>query len=379
MKRTLFTEEHEMFRQSVRKFVDAEIAPHHEAWEDAGCVPRELWNKAGALGLLCPDAPEAFGGAGVDYRYNVVVDEELARVGANGPGFMLHSDIVLPYIAHHATEAQKAHWLPKMISGETVTAIAMSEPGAGSDLQGISTTAVKDGDEYVINGSKTFITNGQLCDLVIVVAKTDPSAGAHGTSLFLIEADRPGFSRGRNLKKVGLKAQDTSELFFEDLRVPASNLLGAENAGFMYLMQELPQERLAVAVVAVAAAETVLRWTIEYVQERQAFGRPIGKFQNTRFELAGMKAKVDAGRAYVDRCIEAHLAKDLTIPDAAAAKLWASEMQWEVTDACMQLFGGYGYMLEYPIARAWRDARIQRVWAGTSEIMKEIVARSILG
>ena len=378
MKRTLFTDEHQVFRRSVRRFAESEIAPYHEAWEEEGCVPRALWTAAGEIGLLCPDAPEAYGGAGVDYRYNVVVDEELARIGANGPGFMLHSDIVLPYIAHHGTDAQRARWIPKMVSGEVVTAIAMSEPGAGSDLQGIATTAVKDGTDYVLNGSKTFITNGQLADLVIVVAKTDPAAGAHGTSLFLVEADRPGFTRGRNLKKVGLNAQDTSELFFEDLRVPASNLLGSENAGFMHLMQELPQERLAVAVVAVAAAETVLEWTIRYVKEREAFGRPIGKFQNTRFVVAGAKAQVEAGRAYVDRCIESHLQGALTIPDAAAVKLWASEMQWEVTDACVQLFGGYGYMLEYPIARAWRDARIQRVWAGTSEIMKEIVARSLL-
>ncbi|MEO0601237.1 MAG: acyl-CoA dehydrogenase family protein [Myxococcota bacterium] len=376
--RTLFDEEHDMFRRSVRRFVEQEIVPHHPAWEAAGVVPRELWHMAGELGLLCPDAPEAYGGPGANYLYNVIVTEELLRVGATGPGFLLHSDIVLPYIAHHGTEGQKEHWIPKMVSGEVVTAIAMSEPGAGSDLQGISTRALEDGADFVLNGAKTFITNGQLCDLVIVAAKTDPSLGAGGISLFLVEADRPGFQRGTNLDKVGMKAQDTSELFFEDVRVPRSALLGPLGGGFALLMQELAQERLAVAVMTMASAQAALDWTVEYVNERRAFGKPIAKFQNTRFKLADLAATLMVGRTFVDRCLALHLEGELDIPTAAAAKLWTSETQFEVMDTCLQLFGGYGYMSEYPISRAWTDARIQRIWGGTSEIMRELVARSLL-
>jgi len=378
MPRSLFNEQHETFRHSVRRFVEQEVVPYHQTWEEAGVVPRELWRKAGALGLLCPDAPEAYGGLGVDYLYNVIVTEELLRVGATGPGFLLHSDIVLPYIVHHGTEEQKHHWIPKMISGDVVAALAMSEPGAGSDVQAMQTTAIEDDEGFVLNGQKTFITNGQLCDLVIVAAKTDPSLGAKGVSLFLVDAHLPGFTRGTNLDKVGMKAQDTSELFFDDIRLPKNALLGPVGGGFALLMQELVQERLAVAVMAMASAEAVLDWTITYVNEREAFGRSISKFQNTRFELADVSASVTVGRAFVDRCLELHLAGKLDVPTAAKAKLWTSETQFEVTDTCLQLFGGYGYMSEYPIARAWTDSRIQRIWGGTSEIMRDLIARSIL-
>lgn len=376
--RTLFDETHDSFRQSTRQFVEREVAPYHAEWEKAGVVPRELWKKAGELGLLCPDAPEEFGGAGGDFLFNVIVGEELCRVGASGPGFTLHSDIVLPYLLHYGTPSQKERWIPPMIRGDVITAIAMSEPNAGSDLQSIRTTAEESSDGFVLNGSKTFITNGQLADLVIVVAKTDPNQGAHGTSLFLVESDSEGFSRGRNLEKLGLKAQDTSELFFENVQLGPDALLGPKNGGFMLLMQELAQERLSVAVVAMAAAESAVRWTQDYVKEREAFGRPLAKFQNTRFKLAEVATQLQVGRAFVDRCLELHLQKKLDIPTAAMAKLWATEAQFEITDTCMQLFGGYGYMTEYPIARAWADARVQKIYAGTSEIMKEIIARSFL-
>lgn len=376
--RTLFDETHDSFRQTTRQFVEREVAPYHAEWEKAGVVPRELWKKAGELGLLCPDAPEEFGGAGGDFLFNAIVGEELCRVGASGPGFTLHSDIVLPYLLHYGTPSQKERWVPPMIRGDTITAIAMSEPNAGSDLQSIRTTAEESSDGFILNGSKTFITNGQLADLVLVVAKTDPNQGAHGTSLFLVESDAAGFSRGRNLEKLGLKAQDTSELFFENVRLGNDALLGPKNGGFMLLMQELAQERLSVAVVAMAAAESAVRWTQEYVKEREAFGRPLAKFQNTRFKLAEVTTQLQVGRAFVDRCLELHLQKKLDIPTAAMAKLWATEAQFEITDTCMQLFGGYGYMTEYPIARAWADARVQKIYAGTSEIMKEIIARSFL-
>jgi len=376
--RTLFNEEHAMFRQSVRNFVEREITPHHHDWEKAGVVPRELWTKAGQMGLLCPDAPEAYGGPGANYLYNVIVTEEFLRVGATGPGFLLHSDIVLPYLVHHATPAQKERWIPKMVSGEVVAALGMSEPGAGSDLQGIRTTATEDEHGFVLNGAKTFITNGQLCDLVMVAAKTDPKLGAAGVSLFLVDASLEGFAKGKNLDKVGMKAQDTSELFFDNVRLPKDALLGRRGGGFKILMEELVQERLAVAVMTMASAEAALEWTITYVNERKAFGRSISKFQNTRFKLADMSAKLTVGRAFVDRCLELHLEGKLDAPTAAKAKLWTSETQFEVMDTCLQLFGGYGYMTEYPISRAWADARIQRIWGGTSEIMRELIARSIL-
>ncbi len=375
--RTIFEQDHEIFRDAVRKFMDKEIAPHHEQWEVEGEVDRELWRKAGAQGLLCTTMPEEYGGGGGDFRHAAIVHEELARLNASGPGWAVHSDIVAPYVLHYGSDAQKKRWLPKMATGEAVGAIAMTEPGTGSDLQGVKTRCVKDGNELVIDGQKTFITNGQHADFVIVVAKTDPEKGAHGTSLVIVEADREGFARGRNLDKIGLKAQDTSELFFDEVRVPPDNMLGEENKGFAYLMEELPQERLIIAVQAVAAAEAAYSWTAEYVKERKAFGKRILDFQNTRFKLAEVKAEIAVGRAFVDRCIETHVGGGLDIENAAIAKLWASEMQGRVVDTCLQLFGGYGYMSEYPIARAYADARVQRIYGGTSEVMKELIGRTI--
>ena len=327
--------------------------------------------------MLCSHLPEAYGGLGADFLYSAVVIEEISRLGLTGIGFSLHSDIVAPYILHYGSEALKHKYLPKLISGEMVTAIAMTEPGAGSDLQRVKTTAVLDGDEYVINGSKTFITNGYLAELVIVVAKTDPKAGAKGTSLFLVEADTHGFAKGKRLEKVGMKAQDTSELFFQDVRVPKENLLGQAGMGFAYLMQELPQERLTVAIGAITSAEAALQWTLDYTRERKAFGKAIADFQNTRFKLAEMATEIQIGRVFVDKCMALHLEGKLDVPTAAMAKYWATELQCKVLDECVQLHGGYGFMWEYPIARAWADARVQRIYAGTNEIMKEIIARAL--
>jgi alkylation response protein AidB-like acyl-CoA dehydrogenase len=376
--RTLFSADHEIFRDAVGKLLDHDCVPHHERWEDQGNVDRDIWLKAGEQGLLCPTVPEQYGGAGTDFLYNVVVDEEIARRGLSGIGWGLHSDIVAPYVVNYGSEELKQKYLPKLISGEMITAIAMTEPGAGSDLQGVKTTAVRDGDHYVINGSKTFITNGYLADLVIVVAKTDPAGGAKGTSLILVEAGTPGFSKGRKLKKVGMKAQDTSELFFEDVRVPVGNLLGEEGMGFIYLMQELPQERLSVAVNAVAATESILAITVDYVKQRQAFGKPVAAFQNTQFKLAEMDSEVTAMRVFIDRCIELHLAGKLDIPTAAKTKLLSTDLQCKVMDECVQLHGGYGFMWEYPVARAWADSRVQRIYAGTNEVMKVIISRALL-
>ncbi|MBA6412464.1 acyl-CoA dehydrogenase family protein [Parahaliea sp. F7430] len=376
--RTIFTEEHRQFRDSVRKFLQEEALPHHDQWELEGQVSRELWQKAGAQGLLAPSVTEQYGGVGVDYLYNTIISEEIARMGLSGIGFGLHSDIAVPYIEHHGTEQQKQKYLPACLSGEIITAIAMTEPGTGSDLQGVKTSAILDGDEYVLNGSKTFITNGQMADLVIVVCKTDPSAGAQGISLMLVEAGTPGFLKGSNLHKLGMKAQDTSELFFQDVRIPKENLLGEEGKGFIYLMQELPQERLGIAVSAVANAESVLEQTVAYVKERKAFGKPIAAFQNTQFKLAEMDSKLTAMRVFIDRCIELHIKGALDAVSASKAKLLATELQCEVIDQCLQLHGGYGYMWEYPVARAYADARVQRIYGGTSEVMKLIVARSLL-
>ena len=375
--RTLFSSEHELFRESVRKFFEQEAVPFHAQWEKDGHIDRALWNKAGEAGMLCSHIPEEYGGMGADFLYSAVVIEEQSRLGLSGVGFSLHSDIVAPYILHYGTEEQKLHYLPKLVSGELVTAIAMTEPGTGSDLQGVKTTAVLDGDEYVINGSKTFITNGWLADLVIVVAKTDPKAGAKGISLFLVEAKTPGFSKGKRLEKVGMKAQDTSELFFQDVRIPKANLLGKEGMGFVYLMQELPQERLTVGVGAIASAEAALKWTLDYTRERKAFGRAVADFQNTRFKLAEMATEIQVGRVFVDRCLELHLNKKLDVPTAAMLKYWGTDLQCKVIDECVQLHGGYGYMWEYPIARAWADSRVQRIYAGTNEIMKEIISRAL--
>jgi alkylation response protein AidB-like acyl-CoA dehydrogenase len=375
--RTLFSPDHELFRESVRTFLEKDAVPFHGQWEKQGYIDRDLWRKAGEAGLLCSHLPQAYGGLDADFLYSAVVIEEICRLGLTGIGFSLHSDIVAPYILHYGSEALKHKYLPKLISGEMVTAIAMTEPGAGSDLQGVKTSAVLDGDEYVINGSKTFITNGYLADLVIVVAKTDPKAGAKGTSLFLVEADTPGFAKGKRLEKVGMKAQDTSELFFQDVRVPKENLLGHAGMGFAYLMQELPQERLTVAIGALSSAEAALAWTLEYTRERKAFGKAIADFQNTRFKLAEMATEIQVGRVFVDQCMALHLEGKLDVPTAAMAKYWATDLQCKVLDECVQLHGGYGFMWEYPIARAWADARVQRIYAGTNEIMKEIIARSL--
>ena len=376
--RTVFSSDHELFRASVRKFFEKEAAPFHAQWEKQGHIDRQLWNKAGDAGLLCSHIPEEYGGMGADFLYSAVVIEEISRLGLSGIGFSLHSDIVAPYILHYGSETLKHKYLPCLVSGELVSAIAMTEPGAGSDLQGVKTTAVLDGDEYVINGSKTFITNGFLADLVIVVAKTDPKAGAKGTSLFVVEAGTPGFDKGKRLEKVGMKAQDTSELFFHNVRIPKDNLLGQAGQGFAYLMQELPQERLTVAIGAVSSAEAALQWTLDYTRDRKAFGKAITDFQNTRFKLAEIATEVQIGRVFIDRCLELHLKGELDVPTAAMTKYWGSDLQCKVLDECVQLHGGYGFMWEYPIARAWADARVQRIYAGTNEIMKEIIARSVI-
>ncbi len=375
--RSIFDEDHDIFRDSVRRFCEEEILPHHEAWEKEGQIAREAWLKAGEMGLLCASMPEEYGGAGADRRYSIVVMEELARAGATGPGFSLHSEIVAPYILRYGSEEQKRRYLPAMAKGEMIGAIAMTEPGTGSDLQGVRTTALKDGNELVINGSKTFITNGYMSDLVIVVAKTDPDAGAKGISLVIVETGTEGYRKGRKLEKIGLKAQDTSELFFDDVRVPQTNLLGEEGQGFVYLMQELAWERLQVAIGAVSNLEAALDWTVDYTKDRKAFGQTIMDFQNTKFKLAEVKTQAVVARTFVDKCIELMLDGKLDADTAAMAKWWTSDLQCKAIDECLQLFGGYGYMWEYPIARAFADARVQRIYAGTNEIMKDIISRSL--
>jgi alkylation response protein AidB-like acyl-CoA dehydrogenase len=376
--RDIFDADHEAFRASVRAFCEQEIVPYHDAWEEAGIVPRELWAAAGRAGLLGFMMPAEYGGGGVrDFRFNAVLIEELTRVRASGVGFTIHTDINSAYLLDYATDEQKKRWLPDFCSGKTITAIAMTEPGAGSDLQGISTTARRDGDHYVLNGQKTFISNGILADRVVVVAKTDPEAGAQGISLLVVDRGMPGFTRGRNLDKIGLKAQDTAELFFDDVRLPAENLLGEEGKGFVYLMEKLPQERLTIAVVAAAACENVLADTLRYVKDRKAFGRPIGSFQNTRFVLAELATETKLARVFVDRCITELNAGTLTVAEAAMAKWWTTELQKKLVDRCLQLYGGYGYMTEYPIAKAYLDTRIQTIYGGTTEIMKEIIGRTL--
>ncbi|WP_017622758.1 acyl-CoA dehydrogenase family protein [Nocardiopsis chromatogenes] len=378
MQREIFEEEHDLFRESVAAFLAREVVPHHGQWERDGIVPREVWTAAGKVGLLGLGVPEEYGGSGVkDYRFNAVVSEEICRAHASGLGFTLQNDVMAPYMVELTTEEQKRRWLPGFSSGELITAIAMTEPGAGSDLQGIRTTAVRDGGDYVLNGQKTFITNGINADLVVVVARTDPDAGAHGISLLAVERGMPGFERGRNLDKIGLKAQDTAELSFSDVRVPAANLLGEEGQGFVHLMERLPQERLSIAVASTAGAEQMLAATIAYCKERTVFGRPISRFQNTRFLLAELATEVDLARTYVDRAITLLNRNELTVEDAAKAKWWCSELANKVMDRCLQLHGGYGYMMEYPVAKAWQDARIQSIFGGTTEIMKEIVGRSL--
>jgi len=381
IERSLFSPEHEAFRDSFKRFIDKEIAPHHAAWEEQGYVDRAVWNKAGDNGFLCMSMPEAYGGAGADRLYSVIQMEELGQAGYSGIGYSLHNEIVAPYIERYGTEAQKARYLPKMASGEMIGAIAMSEPAAGSDLQGIKTTALQQADgSYVLHGSKTFITNGWHADLVIVVAKTNPDAGGKGTSLLLVERGMPGFSVGKRLQKMGLKAQDTSELFFDQVRVPADNLLGGpamENKGFICLMEQLPWERLQIAIGAVAAAQAAIDWTVDYVKERKVFGQPVASFQNTRFTLAELQTEVQIARVFVDKCTELLLQEKLDTATASMAKYWCSDLQCKVMDECVQLFGGYGYMWEYPITRAYADARVQRIYGGTNEIMKEVITRAM--
>jgi long-chain-acyl-CoA dehydrogenase len=376
----LFSPEHEEFRKNVRRFLAEEIMPNHERWEEQNCVDRSIWNRAGELGMLCMTMPEEFGGAGADRLYSVVFFEEQARAGASGIGFSLHSDIVANYINNFGNKEQKAKWLPKMATGEIVTAIAMSEPAVGTDLQNIKTRATDMGDHWVVNGGKTFITNGLLCDMAVVAVKTDPAEqdkGAHSVSLMIIEANSPGFTKGKPLKKVGMKSQDTCELFFENVKVPKENLLGAPGMGFMALMKELAWERMIIAIGAIAGAEAALEHTIEYTKNRKVMGKSVASFQNSRFRLAEMRAEIGIGRAYVDRCLELVLKGKLGVDDAAAAKYWCSDLVCSVVDRCVQLHGGYGYMLEYPIARGFIDTRASRIYGGSNEIMKELIARSM--
>jgi acyl-CoA dehydrogenase len=377
--RTLYADEHELYRRSFREFLAREVKPHQERWMDAGIVDRDAWRKAGAGGFLCPWLPEAFGGPGGDFLHSCIVIEELASIYESGFAMSLHSDIVVPYLSSFGDDAQRRRWLPGCASGELVTAIAMTEPGVGSDLAALTTTAVRDGDHYVLDGAKTFISNGILCDLCIVAAKTDPDPkNAHrGISLLVVEAGTPGFHKGKRLKKMGMASQDTSELYFEGCRVPVANRLGEEGAGFGMLMRNLQQERLVVAVGAQASAERVLADTIAYTQERHAFGKPIAKFQNTQFQLVDCATQIEVGRAFVDRLVAEHVRGTPLVKECSMAKLWQTEMLSKVVDTCLQFFGGYGYMLEYPIARAYMDARVQRIFAGTNEIMKVIIAKQL--
>ncbi|RDC52458.1 acyl-CoA dehydrogenase [Acinetobacter sp. RIT592] len=376
--RQLFTTEHDAFRETVRKFYEKEVIPHTERYESQQHVDRELWNKAGELGLLCATMPEEYGGSGVDRLYSMILIEEQAYAGDSATGFSLHSDIVANYLLNFGNKDQKQQWLPKMASGEVVTAIAMTEPGTGSDLQAVRTSAVLDGDDYVINGSKIFITNGYLCDMAIMVCKTgNNDKGSANLSLIMVEADRAGFSKGKPLNKIGMKGQDTCELFFDNVRVPKENLLGLEGMGFMMLMKELAWERLIVAIICQAGAEAAFAHTVKYTKERQAFGKSISHFQNTRFKLAELRTEIEVCRAYLDRCMELQLKHELGVDAAAAAKYKISEIYSKVVDECLQLHGGYGYMLEYPIARAYIDNRANRIYAGTNEIMKELIARSL--
>ena len=380
MRRQIFTDEHDAFRDMVRAFIAKEITPYHDQWERDGIVSRDVWLAAGRAGLLGIHLDEKYGGGGEpDYRFYVILNEELARAGASGPMFQLHNDMIGPYLDRLCSPEQRDRWFPGYCSGELIAAIAMTEPGAGSDLQGIRTTAVRDGDGWVLNGAKTFITNGINSDLVIVVARTEPDAGAHGISLLVVERGMPGFTRGRKLDKIGLHAQDTAELFFDDVRVPAANLLGREGGGFVHLMERLPRERLSIAILALTSVRAALGWTVDYTTQRTAFGKPLAAFQNTAFELASAVTEVDVLEAYLDKAVLALNSGELTAVDAAKAKLWATEVQHRVLDRCLQLFGGYGYMAEYPIARAYADARVQTIYGGTSEIMKTIIARDLTG
>ena len=377
--RSAYNEDHEAFRQSVRQFLLKEVAPYAKQWQENGIVPKSIWPKAGEIGMLCPTAPVEYGGLGLDFGYNAIVDEESAYYGGAATGFSLQSDIVVNYITSYGSEEQKKHWLPKMIAGEVITAIAMTEPGTGSDLQSMKTTAKKDGNHYVINGSKTYITNGQNADLILVCVKTDTEIqpAYKGMSIVLVEAEREGFKRGRNLDKIGMDEADTSELFFEDVRVPMTNCLGEEGKGFIYLMSELPQERLSIAVSSMASTQKAFDETVAFCRDRIVFGKPLLDFQNTRFVLADIKSKLQVGWAHLDWALNRHYKKELTAEEGAAAKLWHTDLQWQVIDACLQLHGGAGYMNEYPIARMWRAARVTRIFGGTNEIMKELIGRGL--
>ena len=380
MERTIFESEHHLFRESFRQFVDKEIVPNNQTWEERGVIDRSLFEIAGSNGFLGIDVPQEFGGGGIaDYRFNQIMQEEfdMAGVAAAASGLGLHNDICIPYFLEFCSDEQRERWLPGLVSGQYITAIAMSEPGTGSDLAAISTTATKDGDSFVLNGAKTFISNGIISDLVIVAAKTNPEAGHRGVSLLVVERGMEGFERGRNLDKVGRHSQDTAELFFTDVRVPAENLLGEENKGFYYMMFNLPQERLNIAISAVAGTQYAFDLTLEYVKERKAFGQPIGSFQNTRFKMAEIATELELTWAFIDKCVLAHNLKNLTADEAAMAKWWATELQKRAIDQCLQFFGGYGYMDEYPISRLWRDGRVQSIYGGTTEIMKEIVGRGL--
>jgi len=382
IERDIFTEEHEMFRQSVREFIAKEITPYNAEWEKNHMVTHESWRKLGEAGFLCVQVPEQYGGMGIDdFRYNAIFTEELARSGAAGPavGYPLHNDIVLPYLLDYGSEEMKAKWCPRMASGEAIAAVAMTEPAAGSDLQGMKCTAIDMGDHYLVNGSKTFITNGYLCDIVVTAVKTDPNLGAKGISLLLMEADMPGFTKGQPFHKIGLHAQDTCELFFDNVKVPKANLIGQEGQGFSYLMYELAQERLVVGIGALGAAEGVLAKTLKYIGERKAFNQPVSAFQNTRFKIAELTAAIVMGRTFMDRLLMMHIDGKLDAATASMAKLNMTELQCRVADECLQLHGGYGYIWEYDVARAWADARVQRIYAGTNEIMKELIARKVIG
>ena len=375
--RTLFSTEHDIFRESVRRFVQAELAPHHADWEEAGFVAREAWRAAGAAGLLCCQISEAYGGPGGDFLFNVVVTEEMARAGVTGPGFVVHSDMVATYIERFGTEEQKQRWLPGMVSGEIIGALGITEPSAGSDVRGIRTTLRREGDEYVINGQKTYISNGQLCDIIVLVTKSDPARPRDAITLVVVETHRAGFQRGRRLKKLGLKAQDTSELFFDNVRVPVANRLGEEHQGFQYLTRNLAHERLVQAVRSAVVAEVTIEQTVEYTRDRKAFGQTLAEFQNTQFKLAELRASTVAGRVFVDRCIELQLKGELDPVDAAAAKMLLSDLHNRVVDECLQLHGGWGYMWEYPVCRAYADARIVKIAGGSMETMKSIIARDL--
>lgn len=377
MERTIFSEQHDLFRIQFRKWLEKEVVPFHEQWEEAKQVPKSVWRRAGELGFLCPQVGEAYGGMAADFLHNAIVTEEISRVGASGLALSLHSDIVAPYIESFGSEALKQRYLPKAVSGECILAIAMTEPNTGSDLAAIKTTAIRDGDEFVLNGTKTFITNGQICDAVLVAAKTNPAETHSGMSLFMVDAGTKGFTKGRTLKKIGMHAQDTSELHFEDCRIPASNLLGDEGSGFYYLMEKLQQERLVVVIGAVAGADAALQMTIKYCQERKAFGKPISKFQNTQFELVEMAAQIEVGRHFVDRLLVSHCKGESVVKETCMAKFWTTDMLNNVVQRCLQLHGGYGYMMEYPIAKAYLDAPVQSIYAGTNEIMKVIVAKQM--